>query len=126
MLELASALLLGCQEQQTDELNVANTKLKKLEEDSELERNSLKSELAENRVTIQNLKKNQKLQDELSSLEGQNQRLKSMSAEFKICVSKRISVALSCGHTLCDNCFGKVSRDQGKKCPFCNQKILGN
>ena len=57
MLELASALLLGCQEQQTDELNVANTKLKKLEEDSELEWNSLKSELAENRVTIQNLKK---------------------------------------------------------------------
>jgi len=122
MLESALTILLDFKDQQADELNVTNTKLKELEEDLELERtgvNCLNSQLNECRETVQ------KLKDEISSLKSLNQNLKSMSAECKICFSERISVALSCGHTICDNCFEKVFHDKGKKCPFCKQKYLG-
>jgi len=60
----------------------------------------------------------------LQLLEEQNI-LKSMVAECKICCERRIAVAISCGHTLCESCFQKVYQKESKNCPFCTQKFMG-
>ena len=88
----------------------------------------------------------------LQLLEEQ-QILKSMVAECKICCERRIAVAISCGHTLCEmnefshffllseirdfgylkksviktrnSCFQKVYKKESKNCPFCTQKFMG-
>ena len=79
-----------------------------------LQQQLLKSEMA-----------NKHLEEEIKLLENENDDLKAMSAECKICFGQRISVALSCGHTICENCFQEGSMDKLKKCPFCKQKYLG-
>ena len=87
---------------------------------------SLKSEITSLQQQVLNSQMvHENLEEEIKRLENANDNLKAMSAECKICFAERISVALSCGHTICENCFQKVFMDQSKKCPFCKQKYLG-
>jgi len=122
MFDGALELLINFKNQQNKDI----TEAKKTIEAQNNQLNSYKAKCEEYNKNIQNLEETIDDQTaEISDLIEKIQNLKRMSAECKICFSGRIAVALSCGHTLCDNCFGKVCQDKDKKCPFCKQKYLG-
>ena len=122
MFDGALELLIDFKNQQNKDITEAKKTIKA--QNNQL--SSYKAKFEEYNKNIQNLEETIDDQTaEISDLIAKIQNLKRMSAECKICFSEKMAVALSCGHTICDNCFEKVCKNKDKKCPYCKQKYLG-